>query len=86
MSKRVILLLLAMLAVASCYSFRRLSDNQESSEESEDDASQSDSKFNLDSLVAFRQDIHQNPEPGFQEFRTQKKIIKYLKKLGVKSS
>ena len=41
------------------------------------------SLYNLEDLVRFRQNMHQNAEIGFQEFQTQKNIIKYLKKLGI---
>ncbi len=32
-------------------------------------------------LIALRRDFHENPEPGFKEFRTSKIIYDYLKKL-----
>lgn len=42
--------------------------------------------YKLEELVAFRHNMHKNAEIGFQEFKTQKNIITYLKKLGVKDS
>lgn len=36
-----------------------------------------------DELVAFRNDLHMNPELGFEEVRTSKKVIEVLQKLGV---
>ncbi len=37
-----------------------------------------------DELIAVRRDFHQYPELGFQEFRTQEKIMQYLEKCGLK--
>lgn len=34
-------------------------------------------------VVAFRRDLHQHPEPGFQEFRTTQKIAAVMDKLGI---
>lgn len=34
-------------------------------------------------LIALRRDFHRHPEIGFEEYRTQKKIIEYLEKQGV---
>ena len=34
-------------------------------------------------VVAFRRDIHQNPETGLQEFRTTQKVCEELDKLGI---
>ncbi len=34
-------------------------------------------------LVELRRDFHQNPELGFQEYRTQEKVIEYLKACGL---
>jgi len=36
-----------------------------------------------DELIALRRDFHRYPELGFKEFRTSKKIIKYLIDLGL---
>lgn len=36
-------------------------------------------------LVSLRRDFHRHPELGFQEFRTQKKIIDYLENIGIKA-
>jgi len=36
-------------------------------------------------LIALRRDFHQYPELGFKEYATQKKIIKYLDNVGVKT-
>ncbi|EAR95244.1 peptidase M20D, amidohydrolase (macronuclear) [Tetrahymena thermophila SB210] len=92
MSKKVILLLLALLAVVLSNNLRHLTDSEtlfddSNDEEDEDFDSLEEStqqlKYNLTELVAFRHDIHQHPEPGFHEFRTQRKIIRYLRKLGV---
>lgn len=33
-------------------------------------------------VVAFRRDVHQNPETGLQEFRTTQKVCEELDKLG----
>lgn len=84
MSKALLVLLLAMLALAACNNLRNLKNDSE--DDSHDEQEAQASKFDLESLVRFRQDIHQNPEPGFHEFRTQKKLIKYLKSLGVRGS
>ena len=40
--------------------------------------------YNLDQLITFRRDLHQNPELFYQEVRTSSKIIEYLTKLGIK--
>ena len=37
----------------------------------------------LDSLIAFRHDIHQHPELAYKEHRTAKKVIAELEKLGI---
>eukprot|EP01089_Gocevia_fonbrunei_P001509 TRINITY_DN113_c0_g1_i1.p1 TRINITY_DN113_c0_g1~~TRINITY_DN113_c0_g1_i1.p1 ORF type:complete len:406 (+),score=69.50 TRINITY_DN113_c0_g1_i1:81-1298(+) len=37
----------------------------------------------LESLTTFRHDIHQHPERGFKEVRTQKQVKEYLLKIGV---
>lgn len=37
-----------------------------------------------DELIAVRRDFHHYPELGFQEFRTQEKIMQYLEKCGLK--
>lgn len=42
--------------------------------------------YNLSDLIKFRQNMHKTAEIGFQEFQTQKNIIAYLKKLGLKDS
>ena len=34
-------------------------------------------------VVAFRRDVHQNPETGLQEFRTTQKVCEELDKLGI---
>ncbi|MCK5763340.1 MAG: amidohydrolase, partial [Clostridiales bacterium] len=34
-------------------------------------------------LVNIRRDFHMHPELGFEEFRTQEKIIEYLKSYGI---
>ena len=44
---------------------------------------QSKTLYNLDELIVWRRDIHQNPELFYQEFRTSTKIIEYLIKLGI---
>ena len=36
-----------------------------------------------DELIALRRDFHRYPELGFKEFRTSKKIVKYLVDLGL---
>ena len=36
-------------------------------------------------LIALRRDFHKYPELGFKEFRTQKKIIAYLKKIDIET-
>ena len=42
------------------------------------------SKEEQDFLIQFQQDLHANPELSFEEYKTQKKIIKALEKIGVK--
>lgn len=44
------------------------------------------SQFNLDRLISFRRDMHKYPELSLVEYNTQKKIIEYLKSIGVDSS
>jgi len=44
---------------------------------------QSQSLYNLEQLITFRRDLHQNPELFYQEIRTSSKIIEYLLKLGI---
>jgi metal-dependent amidase/aminoacylase/carboxypeptidase family protein len=34
-------------------------------------------------LIALRRDFHRHPELGFEEYRTQEKIIEYLEKQGI---
>ncbi len=45
---------------------------------------QSQNLYDLDQLITFRRDLHQNPELFYQEIRTSSKIIEYLLKLGIK--
>ncbi|MBL4932784.1 amidohydrolase [Clostridium paridis] len=40
-------------------------------------------KLNEDYIINFRRDLHENPELSGQEFKTQKKIMKELDKLGI---
>ena len=42
------------------------------------------SKEEQDYLIQFQQDLHANPELSFEEYKTQIKIIKALKKIGIK--
>ena len=39
--------------------------------------------YNIEKLIEFRKEIHENPETGFQEYKTGEKIIQYLKEIGV---
>lgn len=39
--------------------------------------------FDLDKLIQFRKEVHENPELSFQEVETSRKIIKYLNSLGI---
>ena len=35
---------------------------------------------NLDELIQFRRDLHQNPELSGKEYKTQKKIVNFISK------
>ena len=39
--------------------------------------------MNIDSIITLRKDIHQEPEGGFLEFETQKKVRKCLESFGI---
>jgi len=40
----------------------------------------------VDNFIKIRRSIHSEPEGGFKEFKTQKKIIDALKAMGLKQS
>ena len=39
--------------------------------------------YSVERLIEFRHELHENPEGGFKEFETKKRIIDFLTSLGI---